>query len=130
MSDSLGDRRDPVVVLQEARAALAFRATERLYEEQPDLWNLGENGRARTLEDFGHHLAALATLSPETFHHHVDYCERLFATRGFPKKWLEDAWRILDVVLREDLPPRVHEPALRLLHEAPSRPHASPPPAE
>jgi hypothetical protein len=108
--------RDPAVVLREAVPALALTATRRLYAEQPALWELGENGRARTLEDFTHHLRRLATLSEDTFRSHVEYCHDLFEARGFPRAWLDDAWRILDGVLRDELPPAVHEPARRVLH--------------
>ena len=128
MSDAFArngdDRRDPAVVLRESIGFLALVATRRLYDEQPDLWRLGENGRARTHEDFTHHLTALADLSGDTFRHHVDYCERLFAQRGFPAAWLADAWRILDTVLDEELPGSVSEPARRLLHAVTSRPPA------
>ncbi len=107
--------RDPRIVLGESVGALALLATNRLYAEQPELWKLGEHGRARTLEDFTHHLRQLSGLSPEVFAGHVDYCNRLWASRGFPQKWLDDAWRILDVVLRDELPASVHEPAVDLL---------------
>jgi hypothetical protein len=98
------DDRDPVIVVREAVPHLAFLATERLYAEQPDLWRLGEEGRARTLEDFTHHLRALVPLSGNHFRSHVDYCRSLFDQRGFPQQWLDDAWRILAAVLRDELP--------------------------
>lgn len=107
--------RDPRIVLREAVGALALVATNRLYDEQPELWNLGEHGRARTLEDFTHHLRLLSGLSAEVFAGHVDHCNRLWASRGFPPKWLDDAWRILDEVLRNELPASVQEPAVALL---------------
>lgn len=109
------DIREPAVVLAEATGYLALTATRRLYDEQPDLWRLGEHGRARTLENFTHHLRMLAGLSAEVFGAHVAYCGRLWSSRGFPTRWLDDAWRILDEVLRAELPPRVHEPACELL---------------
>jgi hypothetical protein len=109
------EERDARIVLGESVGALALIATNRLYDEQPDLWRLGEHGRARTLEDFTHHLRQLSGLSVDVFGGHVDYCHRLWASRGFPTKWLDDAWRILDAVLRDELPPAVHEPAVALL---------------
>lgn len=109
------DERDPRIVLGESVGALALVATNRLYAEQPELWKLGEHGRARTLEDFTHHLRQLSGLSAEVFAGHVDYCHRLWTSRGFPQKWLDDAWRIIDEVLRSELPPAVHEPAVALL---------------
>ena len=115
MSSPAEDTREPSAVLAEAVGYLALTATRRLYDEQPDLWRLGEHGRARTLEDFTHHLRMLAGLSAEVFGAHVAYCERLWTSRGFPMQWLDDAWRILDDVLRAELPPRVHEPACALL---------------
>lgn len=112
------DEREPAVVLAEAVGYLALTATRRLYDEQPDLWKLGEHGRARTLEDFTHHLRMLAGLSPAVFATHVAYCEGLWQARNFPTQWLDDAWRILDEVLRDEMPPRVHEPARELLRSA------------
>lgn len=41
---------------------MAFIATEIHYKEQPGLWKMGEWGRARTLEDYGHHFITLSTL--------------------------------------------------------------------
>lgn len=118
MTAPADDGREPTVVLAEATGYLALTATRKLYDEQPDLWKLGEHGRARTLEDFTHHLRMLAGLSPSVFAAHVAYCDGLWTSRGFPRKWLDDAWRILDDVLREELPPRVHEPARALLRTA------------
>lgn len=110
--------RDPLVVFREMRPALALEATRRLYAEQPALWDLGEHGRARTLEDFGHHLGALAAMEADAFRRHVAYCHDLFEHRGFPKKWLDDAWRILEQVVAGELPPAVGEPVLRAMREA------------
>ncbi len=118
MTDEREDDREASVVLAEAVGYLALTATRRLYEEQPDLWKLGEHGRARTLEDFTHHLRMLAGLSPPVVATHVAYCEGLWKARGFPRRWLDDAWRILDEVLRDELPQRVHEPARELLRTA------------
>lgn len=117
MNESVPPQRPPTVLLRELRPLLAWHATHRLYREQPDLWQLGENGRARTLEDFGHHLGALTDLSAERFEQHVAYCHELFAQRGFPTRWLTDAWRTLDVVLGEHLPPDVRDAARATMHE-------------
>jgi hypothetical protein len=107
--------RDPRVVLQESIGLLALVATRRLYDEQPDLWRMGEDGRARTLEDFTHHLRALSSLSEDTFRRHVDYCLDLFARRNFPKQWLDDAWRTIAGVLRDEVPASAWEPAIEIL---------------
>lgn len=107
--------RDPRTVLAESIGYLALVATRRLYDEQPKLWDLGENGRARTLEDFTHHLKALASLDDVTFRNHVVYCRQLFADRNLPLRWLDDAWRTIVVVLTDELPSSVHVPALELL---------------
>lgn len=48
MSEVGRPERDPRVVLREMRPLLAWHATDRLYREQPGLWELGERGRART----------------------------------------------------------------------------------
>jgi hypothetical protein len=113
-----GVEREPAVVLAEVAPMLSLLATRRLYEEQPELWKLGERGRAHTLADFNHHFEALVTLSVPTFRRHVAYCEQLFTDRGFPHKWLEDAWRFMAVVVEQELPPLVSEPALAILWEA------------
>ena len=115
MTPTPADERDPRTVLAESVGYLALVATRRLYDEQPSLWNLGENGRARTLEDFTHHLKALAGLDEVTFRSHVDYCRRLFADRNLPLRWLDDAWRTLAAVLPDELPPDVARPAVGLL---------------
>ena len=107
--------RDPRTVLQESLGLLALTATRRLYDEQPDLWRMGEEGRARTLEDFTHHFRALAALNEDTFRRHVDYCLDLFSQRNFPKQWLDDAWRIMDAVLRAEVPESASTPAVAIL---------------
>ena len=53
---------------------------------------------------------------PATFRNHVEYCHRLFADRSLPRPWLDDAWRTIDAVLVDELPPDAHRPALELLH--------------
>ena len=118
--------RDASTVLLESVDYLALVATRRLYEEQPALWELGEAGRARTLEDFGHHLRALAGLSEPTFRRHVDYCEQLFTKRDFPHRWLEDAWRIMETVLQDELPEHVHALAVGILRAVTRRVRSSP----
>ena len=107
--------REPLDVLRESVDLLALVATRRLYEEQPNLWDLGEHGRARTLEDFAHHFRRLSSLDREVFAEHVAYCERLFDQRDFPRRWLTDAWRTMEAVLTAELPPPVAEPAVALL---------------
>ena len=96
--------RDPRVVLDERIGLLTWRATEALYAEQPDLWRLGEDGRRATFEDFGHHFRVLAALDADTVASHVRYCVDLFAKRGFPLRWLDDAWRTMEAVLAAELP--------------------------
>ncbi len=107
--------REPGVIIRESVAVLALLATRMLYEEQPALWELGEHGRARTLEDFGHHFKSLALLDAEAFDAHVRYCTRLFTARGFPLRWLDDAWRVMAVVSRAELPPAVGAEATRIV---------------
>jgi hypothetical protein len=96
------DPRDPV--LDETAPALALICTRLVYEEQPELWRLGENGRERTIEDFRHHLRALASMDVDVVAAHVRYCEGLFRERGFPERWLTDAWRIIETTLHRELP--------------------------
>jgi hypothetical protein len=103
------------IILTEAAPMLAFQATNALYEEQPQLWQMGEQGRARTLEDFGHHFHALGTLDATIFTDHVAYCRTLFRNLGFPLKWLDDAWRIMADTLQRELPPEVAEQAVQVL---------------
>jgi hypothetical protein len=107
--------REPSVLLAEAAPMLAFRATAALYEEQPALWQMGERGRARTLEDFGHHFEALATLDQALFREHVVYCQALFKSHKFTSAWLTDAWRVMSETITHELPPAVAEQALRVL---------------
>ena len=109
--------RAPRVLLTETAELLSLLATRALYEEQPELWRLGEYGRARTLEDFGHHFRALATLEKDVFEAHVRYCNELFKARGFPLRWLDDAWRHMENVIPRELPPVAAEPALDILRE-------------
>lgn len=107
--------RPPAVVLREAVGHLSFVATERHYAEQPGLWELGEHGRARTLEDYGHHFTHLATLQPGTWQRHLAYCDELWRSRGYPREWLDDAFRIMADVMRDELDRDVAAPALALL---------------
>lgn len=109
--------RAPEAVLAEAVPLLALMATRGLYAEQPALWELGEHGRARTVEDFTHHFRALALLRTEAFRQHVAYCEDLFARRNFPRRWLDDAWRWMARTLRGELPPDVAQAALAVLRD-------------
>lgn len=90
------------VVLGEAAAHLAFLATEALYAEQPELWDLGERGRHHTLNDFTLHFQALAS-GDGGFAAHVAYSRELFADKGFPAKWLTDAWRLMREIGEEHL---------------------------
>ncbi len=94
---------------------LAYQATVALYEEQPALWQMGERGRARTLEDFGRHFESLATLDRDLFAVYVGFCETLFDNHGFPRQWLTDAWRVMADVIRRELPAPVAEPAIAIL---------------
>jgi hypothetical protein len=107
--------RAATTVMAEAAPMLAFNATAALYEEQPELWSMGERGRAKTLEDFGRHFESLASLDPDLFTAHVRYCETLFDNHGFPRRWLTDAWRIMAEVIRRDLPPPVAAHAVSVL---------------
>lgn len=94
--------RIPKVILAERAEHLAFLATERTYEREPELWEMGEHGRARTLEDFGHHFRALAQ-GPAAFSTHIRYCYDLFSKRGFPLRWLDDAWKTMHEVCHDEL---------------------------
>lgn len=107
--------RAPQAVLIEAQGLLTLRATERLYDEQPGLWSMGEDGRARTFEDFGHHFRSLSALDHERFAGHVAYCYDLFSRRSFPIAWLEDAWRVMADTLRAELPATVSGAAIAAL---------------
>ncbi len=107
--------RQPSAVLSEATPMLAYRATAALYEEQPDLWRMGERGRARTLEDFGRHFEALGTLDADLFREYVSYCVGLFTSHGFPQSWLVDAWRVMAVTIEREMPANVSTQALEVL---------------
>jgi len=107
--------RDPCDVLGEAVGLLALAATRRLYEEQPQLWELGESGRARVLEDFSHHFRALALLDAGLFEAHVAWCRGLFTTRGFPTRWLDWSWPIMEEVVAVEMPAPVSSRVSRIL---------------
>ena len=109
------EERSPRDVLTETAPLLAVLATRGLYDEQPDLWQLGERGRRHTLEDFGHHFAALQVLDQALFRRHVAYCASLFHARGFPQRWLDDAWRWMAIVIERELPRSTADPALAIL---------------
>jgi hypothetical protein len=109
--------RDPSDLIHESVGLLAVLATRSLYDEQPELWRLGESGRARTHEDFVQHFRALATMDEVVFEAHVRYCEGLFSSRGYPQKWLDDAWRHMQSVLAAELPETASAPAVRLLSQ-------------
>lgn len=115
MKDS---ERPPDVVLAELAPMLSILATRGLYEEQPELWEMGERGRAHTLEDFNHHFRALQPLDASVFRSHVQYCQNLFAAREFPQRWLDDAWRWMAAVIERELPKAAAESALAVLREA------------
>jgi hypothetical protein len=102
-------------LLVELTDFLAVVATRAMYDEQPELWQLGEQARARTLEDFGHHFRALATLDEMVFTSHVEFCMDLFRQRSFPQQWLTDGWRHMAAVMERELPPKVAEEAGRVL---------------
>lgn len=89
--------RDPDVVIREAAPHLAFLATESMYADQPGLWDLGEKGRLHTLNDFTLHFQAVAE-GEDALRSHVDYCHDLFRDRGFPRKWLDDAWTYMRAI--------------------------------
>jgi hypothetical protein len=107
--------RDPADVLEENAVFLAALATRAVYEEQPDLWRFGEAGRARTQEDFVHHFRALATMDELVFEAHVRYCEGLFSVRGYPLRWLQDAWRHMAAVVTAELPEATAQPVMKVL---------------
>jgi len=110
--------RTPQVVLREITPVMAILATRGLYEEQPELWQMGERGRERTVEDFGHHFEALGSLNQDIFMAHVEYCETMFQRRGFPGKWLDDAWRWMAIVIERELPDSIAVPAIDALAAA------------
>jgi hypothetical protein len=118
--------RAPEAVLAEMAPVLALRATQELYREQPGLWSMGENGRVRTLEDFGHHFRALQSLNVHAFRAHVTYCRDLFTARGFPLRWLDDGWRWMAVVIERELPPPVAQTALTVLQKGTDQPENTP----
>ena len=92
--------------LTESRGFLALLATRDTYAAQPGLWDLGEYGRARTLEDFTHHLRA-AGGTQRQWDDYLAYCLTLFDQRGFPFRWLTDAFATLSRLLAEHLPESV-----------------------
>lgn len=106
-------------VLGESVGWLALEATRRTYADDPSLWRLGEFGRARTLEDHGHHLTALAAGTDAAWAAHLRYCVTLFAGRGLPIRWLSEAFATLDALLGDVLDGGVTADARRRLRAAP-----------
>lgn len=96
--------RAPHAWLRESIGWVALLATNRTYAAEPGLWRLGEQGRARTIEDFTHHLRAVLG-GDAHWRKHLDYSVRLFDARGFPQRWLIDAFATLCDVLAEAFPP-------------------------
>lgn len=111
--------RDPQAWLTESIGWLALMATRRTYRADPGLWRLGEHGRARTVEDFSHHLRA-ALGGEDLWHRHLEYCIKLFDARGFPQRWLYDAFSTLRGVLADSFPADVTQAVDSLLGEAPA----------
>lgn len=100
--------------LLESAAWLALQATTRTYAAQPGLWQLGEDGRARTIEDFNHHLRAAAA-GENQWREHLRYCLVLFDARGFPQRWLTDAVTTLAGVINDAFGDEIgHDVAERL----------------
>ena len=100
VDDPAAPPRDDAVWLLESMGWLALTATSRTYAEQPGLWRLGEEGRARTAEDFRHHLRA-AVAGDLQWREHLRYSLALFDARGFPQRWLREALPTLSAVLAE-----------------------------
>ena len=129
MTDGLGWRvagigdadvppRTPHDWLDESLQALALLATRRTYQREPALWRLGEHGRARTVEDFTHHLRA-GLGSESLWRKHVGYSLELFDARGFPQRWLLEAFATLRDVVVESFPAEVTRDVVERLEAAP-----------
>lgn len=106
--------------LRESLPFLALLATRDTYAAEPSLWKLGEHGRARTIEDFEHHLRA-AMGTDAGWHAHLAYCLELFEARGYPHRWLTGAFATLSRVLVENLPSDVTADVLAHLDDGASR---------
>ena len=104
--------------LSESLETLALLATRRTYEADPGLWRLGEYGRARTLEDFTHHLRA-ALGNEALWTKHLAYSLELFDARGFPQRWLTDAFATLRDVVLDSFPEPLTRAVAQRLEQAP-----------
>jgi hypothetical protein len=100
IADTHTPQRVDALWLRESIDWLALMATSRTYAHHPELWRLGEQGRARTIEDFTHHLRA-ALAGDLQWREHLTYSVTLFDARGFPQRWLRDAFVTLSAVLAE-----------------------------
>lgn len=96
--------RDAETWVSESTGLVALIAARRTYGADPGLWRLGEHGRARTVEDLTHHLRAVLG-GDGPWRQHVDYSIRLFDARGFPQRWLRDAFATLRDALAEAFAP-------------------------
>lgn len=103
----------------ESLETLALLATRRTYEAEPGLWRLGEHGRARTLEDFTHHLRA-ALGNDALWTKHLAYSLELFDARGFPQRWLTEAFATLREVVLDSFPDSVTRAVAERLEQAPA----------
>ena len=90
------DDRDPRIVLRESVGTLALAATNRLYAEQPELWKLGEHGRARTLEDFEPFLVRLRTAKPQIFALYDELPDMSEGYRKNARSYLDEFFRAID----------------------------------
>ncbi|MGI8609657.1 MAG: hypothetical protein ACR2MY_10600 [Candidatus Dormibacteria bacterium] len=84
-----------IEVLFNAAPALAELATQRLYAEQPQLERMGVSGREHTVEG--------------------RFCVGLFDARGFPQKWLTDAWRHIEAIITDEMEAAIAVPAVAVL---------------
>lgn len=112
-------QRDDATWLLESMGWLALMATTQTYAEQSGLWRLGEEGRARTIEDFTHHLRA-AVAGELQWREHLRYSLALFDARGFPQRWLRDAFPTLSAVLEEAFGPAIGSDVRARLEAAPA----------
>jgi hypothetical protein len=119
--------RSTEVLLVELAEFLGVLATRAMYDEHPELWELGEGARSRIVEGFGHHFRALATLDEAVFGSHVQYCIDLFRQRSFPQQWLTDGWRHMAAVIERELPPKAAEETFGVLRQGVASASGEPP---
>ncbi len=120
------ESRRPSDVLFECVGHHALLAVREHYARRPSLWQRGEHGRDRCLTDYQHHFRVLSALEPERWRAHRVFMEQVWTGRRLDPDWLDEAWAIMEHVLRSDVPWAIWAQAVDVLRMAQRPPEAGP----